>query len=471
MLSAHLLVASVAVHACACALFGTLFVLRRASEHRAFALLAAFLAVFVASQVLLELGDTRAVHALGTRAFGAAGPLAAAAFFDFAARFGRRPRARTIGVAYVVAVASSFFAAVVPVVAVLEADSVRGLAAVRPLPAAALITVVVLGLVALAVVAMVRVAGRDREAKLLGRIAMVGLAVTVLAELFRWTRGTTYGLETLAGTFIVCATSVVLLQRFATTAVGLAEQTAALEAATRALERTREEQVRKGQLAALGELSASVAHEVRNPLAIMKNAISGLRRGTLEDADRTTLLAIVSEETERLSRLVRDLLAFARPRRESDATTQLRPLVEAALAEVHGSARAAAGVAIDVRVPNALAVSGDPELLRLAISNVIENAVHAMPRGGALTIDARTLPGARPPTIEILFRDEGEGMDAAVLEKALDPFFTTRAAGAGLGLAIVDNVVRSHGGQVTIESEPGAGTTVSIRVPLVRPSA
>jgi signal transduction histidine kinase len=128
-----------------------------------------------------------------------------------------------------------------------------------------------------------------------------------------------------------------------------------------------------------------------------------------------------------------------------------------------------ATVAIDVRVPNALAVSGDPELLRLALANVVENAVHAMPGGGRLTIDARAL-STTPPTIEIVFRDEGEGMDARVLEKALDPFFTTRAAGTGLGLAIVDNVVRSHGGEVAIESQPGSGTTVAIRVPLVRPA-
>lgn len=469
MLSVYLLVASAAVHACACALFGTLYVLRRAPEHRAFTLSCAFLAVFVAGNALFRLGDTDALREIGVRIAWGGGPLAVAAFVDFCSRLTPVLRGGTIRVAYTLATVGAVVAGVGPLIDSSDGVPPAGDSEPRLLPAAIVTAVVGLSLAVLAASALVRAARADREAKLIGGVTSVTVFVGIGAEILRWGAGVTFALQETGSAMLVCAVSVVLLQRFAATATGLAEQTAALEAATLALERTRQEQIRKGQLAALGELSASVAHEVRNPLAIVKNAISGMRRPTLGDADRATLLSIVSEETDRLARLVRDLLAFARPRRESDATTQLRPMVETAVAEVTRSKRTGASVAIDVRVPNALAVSGDPELLRLAVSNVIENAVHAMPQGGALTIDARTLGDTTPPTIEIIFRDEGEGMDSAVLEKALDPFFTTRAAGTGLGLAIVDNVVRSHGGEVTIESEPGAGTTVSIRVPLVRP--
>lgn len=469
MLSVYLLVASAAVNACASALFGTLYVLRRGQEHRAFTLTCAFLAMFVAGNALFRLGDTDALRELGVRIAWAGGPLSAAAFVDFCSRLAPVLRGRTIVVAYSLATLGAVVASVGPLVDSSAGVPPAGDSEPRLLPAAIVTAVIGLANGILVASALVRASRRDREARLIGAVTSVIIAASIVAEFLRWGAGVTFGLQETSSAILVCAVSVVLLQRFAATATGLAEQTAALEAATLALERTRQEQVRKGQLAALGELSASVAHEVRNPLAIVKNAISGMRRPTLGDADRATLLSIVSEETDRLARLVRDLLAFARPRRESDASTQLRPMVETAVAEVVRAKRAGAPVAIDVRVPNALAVSGDPELLRLAVSNVIENAVHAMPQGGALTIDARTLNDTMPPTIEILFRDEGEGMDSAVLEKALDPFFTTRAAGTGLGLAIVDNVVRSHGGEVTIESEPGAGTTVSIRVPLVRP--
>jgi signal transduction histidine kinase len=467
-LQAYVLLASTAFHACAAFLFGSLYLERRSPEHRAFALLCLITTLYVGTTFLSLVGSTPEVRLLALRAHWTVGPLGGAVFVEFCWRLAPALGRTTVRIGYVIGVCAALVAAFGPL---LDEDAAMESLRAEPLllPIAAAIAVLIFILIGIAASALVRAARSDREAKVIGTFAVVALGMAIVDEVIRWRRGERIGLSEHAASLLVGAVSLVLLQRFAAIASGLAEQTAVLEAATRQLERTRQEQVRKGQLAALGELSASVAHEVRNPLAIMKNAISGMKRPTLEARDRATLLSIVTEETDRLSRLVRDLLAFARPRREADATTLLRALVDAAVVEARQSARGVGEVAIDVRVPNALAVSGDPELLRLAIANVVENAVHAMPKGGALTIDARTLTGD-PPTIEILFRDEGEGMDPVVLGKALDPFFTTRAAGTGLGLAIVDNVVRSHGGDVTIESEPGFGTTVAIRVPLVRPS-
>lgn len=464
MPSADLLVASTAVHFAAATLFGTLWLLRRGPEHRAFAQFALAVGVFAGANAAIALVDSPSMRPLAARASWCAGTVAAALLVHFCVCLVPSQRHRFTPAVYALAV----IAAALTLFGPLFVDD----GGVRFGPVAGVTTALSFAVAGFAAWVLVRAARQHREARMIGMAALAALALAAIDEITRWQSTARYGLSIHGGTLLVCAASVVLLQRFAATTASLRRETAALEAATTELERTRQEQVRKGQLAALGELSASVAHEVRNPLAIMKNAISGMKRPTLEEADRATLLAIVVEETDRLGRLVRDLLAFARPRRETDETTQLRPLVERAVADVTGGMRRAqTSLSVDVRVPNALAVSGDAELLRLAVSNVVENALHAMPQGGVLTIDARALTGASPPTIEILFRDEGEGMDPTVLEKALDPFFTTRAAGTGLGLAIVDNVVRSHGGDVTLESEPGFGTTVCIRVPLVRPTA
>jgi signal transduction histidine kinase len=115
-------------------------------------------------------------------------------------------------------------------------------------------------------------------------------------------------------------------------------------------------------------------------------------------------------------------------------------------------------------------VLGDADLLRHALVNVIDNALLAMPEGGTLSI--RVAPGEIDgrSALVLIFADEGEGMDTLVRDKATAPFFTTRPAGTGLGLAIVERVIRNHGGRVEIESSYGAGTCVTIRLPLERPS-
>lgn len=257
----------------------------------------------------------------------------------------------------------------------------------------------------------------------------------------------------------------VLLRRFVRTAGELEHRTHELARSYDELRETQEELVRKEQLAAVGELSAVIAHEVRNPLAILKNAVSSFRRPTLKSADRDVLLAILDEETDRLNRLVRDLLAYARPLAPQGQPVELEPLLIRAFEIVRGGRGRHESIRLEMALDeDALTLRGDPELLQHAFVNVIDNAVQAMPGGGRLLVRGST--GEDHDRVSLAFVDTGEGMDAMVRSKALDPFFTTRPSGTGLGLAIVERVIKSHGGSLEIESTSGHGTTVTLHLPL-----
>ena len=272
------------------------------------------------------------------------------------------------------------------------------------------------------------------------------------------------------GLLPVITVSYVLLRRFVRAADQLGERTDELRESYSELRVVQDELVRKEQLAAVGELSAVIAHEVRNPLAIIKNAVSSLRRPTLRAEDRIVLLGILDEEVDRLNRLVRDLLAYARPVAPKGRPIDLEALVKAAIDAALAHSEHADRIELEIDADPLPVVHGDPDLLRQALCNVVDNALQSMPQGGKLTVRARA---ARAPVagIALDFEDTGVGMKEAVREKAIDPFFTTRPSGTGLGLAIVESVIRNHGGSLRLKSEPGNGTTVTITLPQQRPSS
>ncbi|MEM7607263.1 MAG: ATP-binding protein [Myxococcota bacterium] len=255
---------------------------------------------------------------------------------------------------------------------------------------------------------------------------------------------------------MAAAVAVLFMQRVVSTADHLSHRTEAIKVAHRELRTTRRRLLRREQLAAVGELSAVIAHEVRNPLAVIKNAVAGLRRASLSEDDEGTLLSILGEETDRLNRLMHDLLAYARP-----VSPTLRPVELASLLGRVVSRVELDDVSVSMEVPESLYVPADGELLRHALLNVVENAVQS-PGAGTLSIRAEV----HGESVAIALKDDGEGMAAETLEKALAPFFTTKPAGTGLGLAIVDRIVRSHGGRLTIDSVKGEGTTVTLELPL-----
>ncbi len=262
------------------------------------------------------------------------------------------------------------------------------------------------------------------------------------------------------------AMSYILLDRFVRTSEALELRTTELRTSYEELRATQAILVRKEQLAAVGELSAVIAHEIRNPLAVIKNASSALRRPNLETSDRSTLLDILDEETDRLNRVMHDLLAYARP-----ITPTLEPLVVDSLIaealEYSDETLRSQSIAIELDFDNsATQLFGDRELLRRAIRNVVENAAQAMPEGGVFRVRTEATSIADIPAIAIVLEDTGEGMDTIVRKKARDPFFTTRSTGTGLGLAIVDRVIRNHGGMLELEAQHGAGTRVTLILPI-----
>jgi signal transduction histidine kinase len=264
--------------------------------------------------------------------------------------------------------------------------------------------------------------------------------------------------------------------RYASVAQQLERRTEELQTRTRELRRsyedlraTQEELLKKEQLAVVGELAAVIAHEVRNPLAVIANAGAGLRKTTISREDHDVLLAILHDETRRLNRLVSDLLRYARPVSVQRTQFALRDLLERALAVASEAAPKTVRTDLQMEAHEGR-LWGDASLLRQVFDNLIDNAVQAMSAGGRLTIRVR--PSNRDGTdglgVDII--DTGEGMDTQVRSRALDPFFTTRPSGTGLGLAIVDRIIEAHGGALDIDSRAGEGTTVTVFLPHGSPS-
>ena len=226
------------------------------------------------------------------------------------------------------------------------------------------------------------------------------------------------------------------------------------------LARTQEQLVQRERLAALGELSAVVAHEVRNPLGVIFNSLGSIRRLVRPDGDAKVLLDIMGEEADRLNRIVGDLLDFARP-----TTPTLRPepidrvlddALQAALAENPQGIRLIRDV--DPSLPP---VAMDSRLVRQALINIAVNAVQAMQKGGTLT--ARAFRDGEFARIEIA--DQGPGIPEEVQHRIFEPFFTTKASGTGLGLAVVKRILEGHRGEFAVSSSRD-GTVFVIWLPI-----
>ena len=227
------------------------------------------------------------------------------------------------------------------------------------------------------------------------------------------------------------------------------------------LAHTQEQLVQRERLAAIGELAAVVAHEVRNPLGVIFNSIGTIRRMLGTDERAWTLIRILEEEATRLNHIVGDLLDFARPRiptvQRERIETVLDDAVAAALA---GIQNVALEREVDADLPP---VPMDARLMRQALLNVAQNAVQAMmPKGGTLRVGARRDNGH----VRVSITDTGAGIAPDVRPRIFEPFFTTRARGTGLGLAVVKRIVDGHGGGIVLVTEVGRGTTFSFDLPL-----
>jgi signal transduction histidine kinase len=308
-------------------------------------------------------------------------------------------------------------------------------------------------------------------------VALAGALVTAIAsgnDMLLMTgviQNTLYLLPHGALLLAFCVASTLIL-RYQKAAGALAKTETVLAHATEELRHSHAELLSvqtelntKQQLAAVGELAAAIAHEVRNPLAVIFNAVAGLRRSGLREEDRTMLLGIVDEETARLNRLVTDLLRFARPVAVRAALVSLPELAhrsESVTKQDHS-------IEVKVDDPEVQTVQVDPGLFRLVFDNLVENACQAMPTGGVVHVRVRRGTLNREECARVSISDSGHGMDAEILQRATHPFFTTRPSGTGLGLPIVQRIVEAHGAALKIESTPSIGTTVELSIPLKLP--
>jgi two-component system, NtrC family, sensor histidine kinase PilS len=226
-----------------------------------------------------------------------------------------------------------------------------------------------------------------------------------------------------------------------------------------------EQRVRQAdRLAIIGRLSANIAHEIRNPLASLSGAIEALVKELPADPTRERLVEIVLRESERLNRIIRDFLEYARPAPMDLHDVDLADLLEEVVILIEHRALPAP-LKVVREWAETLPARVDPQQLRQAIWNLCINAVQAMPEGGELRVGGRIVPGEGPRRLQIWVGDTGLGISDADLPHIFEPFFSTKAEGSGIGLALVYRVVQDHGGHVEVRSAPGAGATLTLTLP------
>lgn len=258
-------------------------------------------------------------------------------------------------------------------------------------------------------------------------------------------------------------------------------------------DRLREESERqRDRLAAIGELSAGVAHEIRNPLTGIANCAQVLQEGMEADDSRQRFLKIILEEAARLNRIVEGLLRYARPNRPELRETEVEELVVRALDLVRADAEAK-GIRVTVRMSGRIPrLFVDPGQIEQVLLNLLRNGADAMPAGGELSVGLSvvrrrphrrrgigrrasdrqrvraTEEGPLVRFVQIRVTDTGHGIPREMLPRIFHPFYTTRSRGTGLGLSLAQSIVREHGGFLTVRSVLNKGTVFHLDLPVER---
>jgi len=245
------------------------------------------------------------------------------------------------------------------------------------------------------------------------------------------------------------------------------ERTAELEEKNQLLLKTQGELVKAEKLAAVGELAAGVAHEINNPMAIIRGNAEVLLMELQAGHQNREEAEIIAQQVGRVESIVGNLLSFARHQRKSLTPVALDQVLEEILrqAKHHVSLEG-----IEIRRAygmDSTLIEGDENQLRQVFTNLIVNAVQSMERGGILTL--RTFIDNDAPICRVEIKDTGKGIPAEELKEIFTPFFTTRQSGTGLGLSVSYGIVRNHGGMITVLSEPGNGSLFTVTLPLKQP--
>ena len=239
------------------------------------------------------------------------------------------------------------------------------------------------------------------------------------------------------------------------------ERTQELEQALQDLQESQQKLIHQEKLATLGELAGGVAHELRNPLAVISNAVFYLR-ATLTEADQTTLeyLKIIEDRVYEAKKIVSDLLDFTRDRAVQRARATLAEMVEITLHRQPPSEQVQVSSFLPDDLPKVWVDA--PQIIQV-LTNLITNAYQAMPEGGDLILRAQAVDNG----VCLAIADTGEGISADLLPKIFEPLFSTKVHGIGLGLAVSKNLVEGNGGRIEVESVAGVGSTFTLILPTV----
>lgn len=233
---------------------------------------------------------------------------------------------------------------------------------------------------------------------------------------------------------------------------------ASLQRTSRQVTMEHEKRTEAERLACVGELSASIAHEIRNPLSAIINSVNLLARGNMQHVDHAQVIDIVNAESGRLQRILNDFLTFSRIPQSDMQEIDLCRLVRDTVILLSNDPDLPDNVSIETRLPQTACVGRmDKDQIRQVLINLIMNGVQAMPRGGTLTVEVVTAQGE----LNIRIIDTGVGIPDSLVDKVIRPFVTGRENGTGLGLSIVQRILMQHGSKLDIVSHPDTGTEMS----------
>jgi signal transduction histidine kinase len=234
-----------------------------------------------------------------------------------------------------------------------------------------------------------------------------------------------------------------------------------LRRAHQELQKNFEGMKRAERLSALGQLSAGLAHEIRNPLASIEGAAAVMQREGDNEERRREFLDIIQKESRRLNRMLTSFLDFAKPKQPDLQTVEIDSLFESVI----GLARhAGANSTLELRKeiqPGLVTLQCDPEQMKQVLLNLVMNAIQAMPEGGRVVLAAQR----QETGIAIDVQDQGCGISNGSLDRIFDPFFTTKQTGSGLGLSVAHQIVSQHRGTLKIVQNSLAGLTVRVSLP------
>ncbi len=223
----------------------------------------------------------------------------------------------------------------------------------------------------------------------------------------------------------------------------------------------------KDRMAAVGELSAGIAHEIRNPLAAIAGSVQVLKNSQSLSQQEQRLMTIVLRESERLNKTIAEFLRFVRPQEKRTSEFDIAASISETLDLLANSAELRKDHEIRREInPPSFTILGDSDQIRQVFWNIALNAIRAMASGGALTVRAEPSDGA----YRIVFSDSGRGMSEADLRRLFQPFRTNFPSGTGLGMAISYRIVQEHGGSIDVTSLVGEGTAITVSLPIAQAS-